>query len=284
MTQKVKREMVEQIKKAIEEADLVLVGIGEEFGSSEKQIMAKYQEVFADENLGEQALGYLVGCCRELEKAQSGVAAQSKAYENLLGLIRDKNYFCVSVNTDDVLYHKIGQGGETFRQDRIVTPCGGYRKLQCPSGCADVWQEPDEEWNLWAKGYVQAVQQSGTTGEEYRNRQTPQEKRCPKCGGAMVFNNVYAQHYEEQGYLDQWKIYTKWLEGTVNKKVCILELGAGMKFPTVIRWPFEKVAAYNQKAVMFRVHNLLYQFPDNMAGRGISVPENPVDFFANKFV
>ena len=57
--------MVEQIKKAVEDADLVLVGIGEDFGISEKQIMNERPEVFADETLGErlEKLGVVVRSC-----------------------------------------------------------------------------------------------------------------------------------------------------------------------------------------------------------------------------
>lgn len=272
--------MVEQIKKAVKDADLVLVGIGEDFGVSEKQIMDEQPEVFADENLGEQALGYLVSQCRKEEKEN---ATRYKAYKNLLDLIHDKNYFCISVNTDDILYQPIGENGENFRQNRIVTPCGGYRKLQCPKECTEVWEEPQTAWVIWAKEYVQAFQAS-KKGETKRIPALPKEQVCPKCGSSLVFNNVYAPHYNEHGYLSQWGIYTKWLEGTVNKKICILELGAGMKFPTVIRWPFEKVAAYNRKTSMFRIHRSLYQFPDSVEGRGIAVAEDPVEFFSNKFV
>lgn len=270
--------MVEQIKKAVEDADLVLVGIGEDFGISEKQIMNERPEVFADETLGEQALGYLVCQCRLQE---AGDAARYSAYKNLWNLICDKNYFCISVNTDDILYQPITESGETFRQNRIVTPCGGYRKLQCSNGCEGVWEKPQDAWKIWAKEYVQMFQPKGT---DRMVPAMPAEQVCPKCGKPLVFNNVYAQQYNEQGYLSEWEIYTKWLEGTVNRKVCILELGAGMKFPTVIRWPFEKVTAYNRKATMFRIHKSLYQFPDRVEGRGIGVKEDPVDFFANKFV
>ena len=269
--------MVEQIRAAVETAQLVLVGIGEEFGISEKEIMEKYPEVFADETLSEQALGYLVQACREQEeKEQNGKLHQ--AYQHLWELIREKNYFCISANTDDLLYETTVENGGKFRQDRIVSPCGGYRKLQCPGECTEVWAEPETEWKNWAKNYIQNVGKQGT------ERNMPKEQTCPKCGRPLVFNNVYAEHYKEQGYLEQWEVYRKWLEGTVNKKLCILELGAGMKFPTVIRWPFEKVTAYNRKAAMFRIHSSLYQFPDSVEDRGISVSENPVDFFANKFV
>ena len=83
--------MVEQIKKAVKDAELVLIGIGEDFGVSEKQLMDEQPEVYADEKLGEQALGYLVSQCRKEEKEN---AIRYKAYKNLLDLIHDKNYFC----------------------------------------------------------------------------------------------------------------------------------------------------------------------------------------------
>ena len=79
--------MVEQIKKTVEDADLVLVGIGEDFGISEKQIMNERPEVFADETLGEQALGYLVCQCRLQE---AGDAARYSAYKNLWNLMQWK--------------------------------------------------------------------------------------------------------------------------------------------------------------------------------------------------
>ena len=44
----------------------------------------------------------------------------------------------------------------------------------------------------------------------------------------------------EEGYQKQWEKYTKWLQGTLNKKLCILELGVELNLPSIIRWPFEK--------------------------------------------
>ena len=87
-----------------------------------------------------------------------------------------------------------------------------------------------------------------------------------------------SENYVEEGYLPQWEKYTKWLQGTVNKKICILELGAGMQFPSIIRWPFEKVAFYNQKASFFRINEKLYQLTEEIGGKGISIERNAREY------
>lgn len=73
----------------------------------------------------------------------------------------------------------------------------------------------------------------------------------------------------------------RWLQGTMNRKVCLLELGAGLQFPSVIRFPFEKMTYFNQKATCFRVHKTLYHLTEEMAERSVSVSQNSVDFFAD---
>ena len=74
-----------------------------------------------------------------------------------------------------------------------------------------------------------------------------------------------------------WQIYNKWLQGTINKKLCILELGVGMRFPTVIRWPFEKVTYFNQKATLFRVHSKLYQITEEIKDRSFGIESDPME-------
>jgi len=76
----------------------------------------------------------------------------------------------------------------------------------------------------------------------------------------------------------------KWLQGTINKKVCILELGVGMKYPTVIRWPFERVAFINEKAKFIRVHDYLNQLTEEIKEKAVSVKANPVELLRNQIV
>ena len=105
------------------------------------------------------------------------------------------------------------------------------------------------------------------------------EKRLvAPCGGKLRFNQIGVKRYAQEGYLGQWNVYTKWLQGTVNRKLCVLELGAGMNYPGIVRFPFEKTVYYNQKAFLYRVHPRLYQIGGEIADRSRGIAENPVDF------
>ena len=75
------------------------------------------------------------------------------------------------------------------------------------------------------------------------------------------------------GTEERWQAYMKWLMGT-------LKLGVGFQAPGVIRWPFEKTAALNQKALLCRVHEKFYQLPDNLEGRGISIKTDSTGWMA----
>lgn len=79
---------------------------------------------------------------------------------------------------------------------------------------------------------------------------------------------------------EEWNHYTDWLSRTLNRKLVILELGEGFMQPTVIRWPFEKTAAINQKARLYRVHKTFYQISDEIKEKAVAVKADSVEFFA----
>lgn len=85
----------------------------------------------------------------------------------------------------------------------------------------------------------------------------------------------------EQEYLQRWQTYTKWLQGTLTHSLLLLELGVGMLCPSAIRWPFEKIALYHQKAFLCRIHGTLSQLPEGLMGKGISIAENAIAWCAN---
>ncbi len=69
----------------------------------------------------------------------------------------------------------------------------------------------------------------------------------------------------------QWNEYTKWLQQTLNKDLFLLELGVGFDMPTMVRWPFEKIAKLNNKAFLYRVNENFPQLPDDIGDKGESV-------------
>lgn len=233
--------MKEKIKANIEKSEKVLIGIGEAFQEQFCQLhtdsMANKKSEITLES-GYQRIDYL-----KKHKDEKIILA----YRNLKKLIDGKDYYLISTCTDDRVY----QFG--FDSNRIVTPCGGFRYLQCSDNCKNELLPVTDEM----------IQQH-------------RKIKCPYCGKEACFNQLPIEKYNENGYLSEWNCYNKWLQNTLNKEICILELGVGMKYPTVIRWPFEKIAFINKKASFYRIHETLYQSTNELKQRCISVPNDPV--------
>ena len=191
------------------------------------------------------------------EQKQSDILS---AYRNLYELVKDKNYYIVTTCIDGLI-QKAG-----FKPEKIVEPCGNYEKMQCSAKCSTKLYESEEYANK-----IKEALQDGTLEQV-------EQPVCPDCGAPLAFNNIVCENYVEEGYLPQWQKYTKWLTLTLNHRLCILELGVGMNLPNVIRWPFEKVAFYNQKASFFRINESLYQIAEDMGDKGIGIEENACDF------
>lgn len=173
-----------------------------------------------------------------------------EGYEALFRLIKDKDYFIVTTNTDAVIFES------SLDRERIVAPCGNETWRQCSKTCTkDIW-EPGE---------------------------IPDDI-CPHCGAPLTGNTMDAEVYIEEGYLPQWQNYTYWLTTTVNRELLVLELGEGFKVPTVIRWPFEKTVRYNRKSFFYRVNERFAQLAEGIQERAVSVEENSVEWVKEIFI
>lgn len=201
--------MLEQIRQSIEQAQMVLVGIGTEFAVKVKE--EAQEDPFFTELAKNAQTDPAAAALLAFHKSQKKVGGcekeqVQKAYEVLADLLKDKNYFVISLCEDGLLE----QAG--LKENRILTPA----------------KEGEEETD----------------------------------------SGVYPT--------DSWETYTKWLQGTLNRNLVILELGVGMELPQLIRFPFEKVAYFNQKSCLYRVHSHLYQMTEEIKERGYSVPMHPV--------
>ena len=199
--------MLEQIRQSIEQAQMVLVGIGTEFAVKEEVQEDPFFTELAKTAQTDPAGAALLAFHKSQKKVGGCEKEQvQKAYEVLADLLKDKNYFVISLCEGGLLE----QAG--LKENRILTPA----------------KEGEEETD----------------------------------------SGVYPT--------DSWETYTKWLQGTLNRNLVILELGVGMELPQLIRFPFEKVAYFNQKSCLYRVHSHLYQMTEEIKERGYSVPMHPV--------
>lgn len=256
-------DILEQIRLA----DMVLVGLGEEFDDVKRlRDNTTYQN--GRQMLLEAGYEWLIPawseyCSRKMENIIV------PALENLLKLLDGKNYFVVSLSTNSSIELAVNRG------ERLVKPFGGVSEKQCVRGCEEELLPLTEEDRAKLKECFYDLYEDG-----YLRESIPVLGRCSKCGGSMILNNIFAQSYNEKGYIDRWQRYTKWLQGTLNRRLLLLELGVGLQFPTVVRWPFEKIVTYNEKAFLCRIHEKLYHLPKEISSKGCGISKNAIDWLS----
>ncbi|MCR5755783.1 MAG: hypothetical protein K6G30_13345 [Acetatifactor sp.] len=245
----------------IASADKILIGIGEEFDtvlSAEGKKEAGCCKQFLKEKSRLDLLPAIEMLCRDKEdtKIIDGLA-------KLVKLIEDKDYYVVSTSTNSYI------DSIKWKENRLVTPCGGSTYKQCPDCCeGSLTKLEDDDW-----AEIKKIKNHSTI--------TEQLGICKVCGQKLILNNIYAKKYDESSYLKDWQQYMTWLQRTINRKLMILELGVGLQYPSVIRWPFEKVAFYNQKASFYRVNEKLYQLTPELHDKGKTIAQNSIDWLAS---
>lgn len=192
---------------------------------------------------------------RDAERVLVGLGAEwgagsgrdlKPAYEALAKLLEGKDYFIVTVNVDGQIYDSPLDG------KRITAPCGNLHWYQCQAVCTtDIWEEGEVA-----------------------------DGKCPHCGAPLIPNTIEAEHYIEEGYLISWREYTAWLSRTLNRRLEVLELGAGVRMRElqVLRWPLEKTVFFNNKAHMYRINETFPQISDEIQTKAEAVKENSVEF------
>jgi NAD-dependent SIR2 family protein deacetylase len=261
----------DKIKTAIEEAEMILVGIGDEFSPVWEKDTSHGEEAGkeASPENGPEAVHGEENLLQECERSlfyenipQDHEVMQ--AYKKLRELIGARPYFAVTMNTDDLIWRS------ALENDRIVAPCGSMAKMQCGEHIIPAAEIRDAV-------LAQAAGKS-CCGTEEAVKTGAAQPLCPECGRPLSFHTVSHPGYMEEGYLPQWEKYTKWLQCTLNHRLCILELGVGFRYPQVVRFPFERTAFFNKKATLIRISSKFPQLSEELAQKGISVRQNPVDF------
>lgn len=258
----------EKVKSDIDDAEFVLIGIGEEFFLNCQKFENQYKDLIFDDRMKELQLEPIfkeILLKRWIEN--SADERLSQAYANIAKICNNKNYYIVSLGTDDYIYQ--------WGLENVVTPCGGrkrfQRKVQGRTELLDLDMTETLENEIYEAFSLNDFEKLVCFNEKHKDEM-------------LEYNNIFSAEYNESGYMDNWRQYLKWIQGTVNRRVCVLELGVSLRLPSVIRWPFEKIAFYNNKAMFYRINERLYQMTAELKDKGISIPENSVTFFGNLFV
>lgn len=236
----------------IKGADMVLLGMGIDFEPDFKAVLNsnKIYERFKDDidSLEETDglwLEYAI-YYHELASEENQIINEKLEYINkLVNVIDKKNMFVVSTCALDIIRFS------KFNQERVVTPCGTILKMECHLGCKkDVYDSVEHYERLYKK--LESMYKDEKFDKTYILQFIP---ICDKCEASMEPNMLTLVSYSEEGYIKSWELYNKWLSGTVNRNLVMLELGVNFDTPTVIRWPFEKIAMINKKSLLVRVNS-----------------------------
>lgn len=266
---------IDLIKNKIEEAECILVGCGLDFEKAglivEEDIYkplskldintkTKLQEELQDE----EAVSWIHQVLVNYYNKQNTLQSYSMLYE----LIKDKNYFVLSMNTSELIM----QSG--LDPSRIVMPCGNEGLFQCSKSCThDIHMNRDYIDNFMEQlpDMIKEIK-SGKSIKEYL-------PYCKECNEQLTFNiRANVDTYVEEGYLPQWQNYMQWLSRTLNRKLLLIELDVNFTLPSLIRWPFEKNAYLNNKAFLIRVNHEFPQLAEEISGKGISLSMSANEF------
>ena len=178
-------------------------------------------------------------------------------YDELLTLVRDKDYFVITTNVD----HCFQRSG--FDRERLFYTQGDYGLWQCSVPCHP--QTYDNE---------AAVREMITQQQDLRIP-TALIPRCPVCGAPMSMN-LRADHtfVEDVGWHAAYIRYQDFLRNRPHQPLLFLVLGVGGNTPGIIKYPFWQMTQQNPQAVYATINNGQAQAPAAISQRAICVNDD----------
>ena len=240
-------EQIERLQTALRECDAVVLGVGsglstaagftytgERFEQHFSDFAAKYH--FSDMYSG----GFYPFDSPEEHWAYWSryiwinryTPAPKPVYEDLLALVKDKDYFVLTTNVD----HQFQHAG--FDKHRLFYTQGDYGLFQCSEPCCQ--RTYDNEATI-----RQMV-------EQQKDMRVPTElvPHCPVCGKPMTMNLRCDDTFvQDEGWHRAAERYENFLRTRADGKILFLELGVGYNTPVIIKYPFWRMTAKNRNAI-----------------------------------
>lgn len=236
----------EQLKKALHEADAVIIGAGAGLSTSAGFTYAgeRFRTYFSDfaskYGFTDMYSGgfYPYSTMEEywaywsryiyINRYQN---APKPVYDTLLRLVQDKDHFVITTNVDHC-FQKAG-----FDKKRLFYTQGDYGLFQCSEPCCQETFDNEAVIREMVK--------------RQKDMKIPPELLpvCPHCGKPLTMNLRSDNKFvEDEGWHRAAERYENFLRTREGGKILFLELGVGYNTPVIIKYPFWQMTAKNPNA------------------------------------
>ena len=189
--------------------------------------------------------------------------APKPVYENLLRLVRDKDYFVITTNVDHC-FQKAG-----FDKKRLFYTQGDYGLFQCSEPCCR------ETWDN------EAVIRQMVAEQKDMKIPSALVPRCPHCGKPLTMNlRADDSFVEDEGWHEAAGRYANFLRTREGQKILFLELGVGYNTPVIIKYPFWQMTAKNPRATYACINRGEVFCPAEIADRAVCIDGDIGDILA----
>lgn len=254
---------IQKLRKAIDEADAIVIGAGAGLSTSAGFTYSgeRFEKYFFDfaERFGIPDMysgGFYPFPQDEIRWAwwarhiyfNRYVDAPKPIYQELLKLVKDKNYFVITTNVDHC-FQKAG-----FDKGRLFYTQGDYGLFQSVNPAIRKTYD-NEEWvmkAMEAQGFVKDESGEFQVPEDHSlSMQIPSEliPKCPDDGSDVVMNLRSDNSFvEDDGWHKAADAYSDFLDTHEGIRILYLELGVGANTPVIIKYPFWRMTMANEKA------------------------------------
>lgn len=257
-------DQIEKLKKALKEADAVVIGAGAGLSTSAGFTYSgeRFRKYFSD---FEEAYGFhdMYSGGFHVMQSEPEVSwaywarniyinrytdAPGPVYQRIMELVKDKDYFVLTTNVDHC-FQKAG-----VDKKRLFYTQGDYGLFQSVN--PEIRKTYDnEEWvmkAMEAQGFVKddaGVFQPPDSGIIQMRIPSELIPKCPDDGSDVCMNlRADDSFVEDEGWHIAAERYENYLR-TRKGKILFLELGVGYNTPAIIKYPFWQMTAKNPEAV-----------------------------------